>query len=450
MRKPLLTAKELESVKDFPVDNLTLIPKLVDFALHLKQTNENERSIISSYKPALLAELKHSKVLNKNQAAVSRPIYYYDFAVTVPETESFSYQPGDSFGFYPKLSAEEVDFIAEKVQVSPSRTVHLTGPLEILAAYFPQHQIEESGLIIKVSDLISRLDVRSFPKKATLRTVAEYCQDEQESTALLFLSSRNGSDAYNRLRSELLSIQILLAAFDSINLPLEALVNLAGPLQPRYYSACRKQEGNSFQIVFNVSETSIESSEIKGVCSSWLESLNGQSCSATLPIIQRSISHFRLPSPLTSRPIIMIAAGTGLAPFIGFLEVLQSQPVKPFTWLIFGYRSHQDDFIFEEELKEFQSSGILSRLALAASRDSVEPKTYVQDVIRKEKDEFYHLLQDEDALVYVCGDELTMIKGINDAIVELIMERTAVTKKEADGLLLQWTRDKKIIRDIWV
>lgn len=456
MRKPLLTADELELVKEFPSDNLNLIPKLVDFVLQVtelpeQQVEQENQDNFTSSSSALWAKLKSYKVLNKNQSATSRPIYYCS-------EDSFTYQPGDSFGFYPKLCTEVVDFILEKVSSSSSsnKIVNLIGPSEILLNYLPQYEIL-NGLQIKIRDLVSRLDMTSFPKKATLRTFAEYCQDLQESKILLFLSSRSGSDAYNRLRTEMFSITTLLSAFPSIKLSLEALVNLAGPLQPRYYSACRKQTGNSFQIVFNVTEMPVleGNSVIKGICSSWLESLKQSSDTTSIPIIKRSISNFRLPTTIQSeRPIIMIAAGTGLAPFIGFLEVLKGHQndLKPFTWLIFGLRNCQDDFIFESELDKFKSSKTLSRLSLAPSRDPIEPKTYVQDVISKEKDEFYRLLTSEDALIYICGDELKMIKGVNDAILEIIMEKmeNGITRKEAEGILLQWSKEKKIIRDIWV
>lgn len=451
MKKPLLTAKEYDQLKDFPVDNnLSLIPKLVNINISVTKTVESEDTITSG---KLLAELKRKKVLNKDPNT-SKPIYYYDFSVKVPEGFDFKYQPGDSFGFYPKLSGEEIDFLAEKLEISLGDLIKISGPIETLSSLFPAHQIPESKgyLITKTGEFLTRLDIKGFPKKAVLRTLAEYCQDEKEAAVLLFLSSRNGSDAYNRLRTEMFSIQMLLATFDSFKPTLEVMASLVGPLQPRYYSCCRKQLDSSFQIVFNVTENSSElapESKVKGVCSGWLESLKTDD--ELLPIQQRSISHFRLPEPFPTgrRPIVMIAAGTGVAPFIGFLETLKSKKSQSFTWLIYGFRSLQDDFLFQDELECFKADGILSRLSLAVSRDPIESKTYVQDVIRKEKEDFYKFLQ--DAIIYICGEELTMIKGVNDVIIELILENNpGMNQKEADGLLMNWAKEKKIIRDIWV
>ena len=458
MKKPLLSAKEYEQLKEFPVDNLSLVPKLINSNISVSKVEVNDEDVVAEMDTnRLLAQLKGKRVLNKN-ASTSRPIYYHDYSVKIPEGIDFKYQPGDSFGFYPKLSNEEVEFLAEKLGVSAEESVRISGPVEALSAFFPAKKIPDTGsLVIKTGEILSRLDIKSFPKKAALRTLAESCQDEKETAVLLFLSSRNGSDAYNRLRTELFSVQMLLAAFESLKPTLEVMASVVGPLQPRFYSCCRKQregEAASFQIVFNVSENSPESApefKVKGVCSSWLESLKIED--DYLPIQQRSISHFRLPETIShdSRPIIMIAAGTGVSPFVGFLEILKSQNLKTFTWLIFGFRNLQDDFIFEDELKSFKNDGTLSRLSLAVSRDPVESKMYVQDVIRRDKKEFYNLITEKDALIYVCGDELKMIKGVNDVIVELILENNSeMNQKEAEGILLKWTKEKKIIRDIWV
>lgn len=457
MKKPLLTAKEYDLLKDFSAEaNLSLLPKLLPINISItKVTDESAERTPESLEKKLTAQLKSHRILNKDP---SRPVYYYDFQV-LSEAEEFKYEPGDSFGFYPELLREEVENLSEKLGgIDFKELVKITGPKDVLSSFFPKHDLsnEIDGLIVQIGEVLSRIDLRSFPKKAILRTLAEYCSNESDSNMLLFLSSRAGSDAYNRLRGEMLSGQIILAAIDSLkNVPIEVLASLFGPLQPRYYSCCRSMSSEntkSFQIVFNVSEGSPESCpdfKVKGACSGWLESLSIEP-QTTIPIIKRSINHFRLPDEFCpARPIIMIACGTGIAPFIGFLELLQERQV--YNWLIFGLRSCKTDFIFQEEVESFLQNGTLSKLSLAQSRDPDVPKTYVQDVLKKEKTEFTQLIYEKDALIYVCGDELTMIKGVNDAIVEIIMEnQPELSQKEADNLLMKWTKEKKIIRDIWI
>lgn len=456
-----LTTKEFELFKEFPKqNNLSLLPKLIPITFSIsKIDNENiSKRTSEAFDTKLTAQLQSYKVLNKDP---SRPVYYFDFDVINNNKEEFKFEPGDSFGFFPELSREEVENLAEILQVNLDELVKICGSKEMIASLLPNHSFDNE-LIVTIKDILCRIDLGSFPKKAVLRTLAEYCSDENEANLLLFLSSRNGSEVYNRLRGDLLSGQLILNRMESLkNVPIEVLVSLFGSIQPRYYSCCRKQQNefsreNSFQIVFNVSEYSSQSTpdlKLKGLCSSWLENLMKPSESKKILSIQkRSINHFRLPVDLSLRPIIMIACGTGIAPFIGFLEILDSFKSEiPFNWLIFGLRSIKNDFIFEEEVNSFLQNGTLSKLSLAPSRDPDHPKVYVQDILKKEKAEFFKLITEKDALIYICGDELTMIKGVNDAILEIILEnQSELNQKEAENLLIKWTKEKKIIRDIWV
>merc|ERR1712048_463932 len=86
-------------------------------------------------------------------------------------------------------------------------------------------------------------------------------------------------------------------------------------------------------------------------------------------------SNFHLPRDAKT-PIIMIGPGTGIAPFMGFLQerrVLQGRGLDlGEAVLFFGCRSASHDFIYEEELKSFANDGVLSRLLVAFSRDDPE------------------------------------------------------------------------------
>jgi sulfite reductase alpha subunit-like flavoprotein len=353
-----------------------------------------------------------------------------------------------------------VEQLCSRLNLSPSAPLKLLFPSPAhFQSFFPEYEADDlSSIAVTGRDLVARLDVRGLPKKAVVRSLAEYCQDPREAAQMLFISSRPGSGAYNRLAIEEggFSVMTLLAAFESLTPPVEALAGIVGPLAPRYYSCCRLQKTGvssgrdffNFQIVFNGS----------GVCASWLQSL-APGTQYNSPIIRRSVNQFRLPAEIKTpgcwkRPIVMIAAGTGVSPFLGFLEAIQDGAENSiFTWLIAGFRNRQDDFIFQSEFHEFVRTKTLSQLSLALSRDCEAPKMYVQDVIRRDKVQFYELVDPKqgDALVYICGDEVTMIKGVNEAIVELLMENdTELTKKEAEALLLRWTKERKVIRDIWV
>jgi sulfite reductase alpha subunit-like flavoprotein len=71
----------------------------------------------------------------------------------------------------------------------------------------------------------------------------------------------------------------------------------------------------------------------------------------------------------------MFSTGTGVAPFISFLQETEYRKnlQKEINELIlfFGSKNRESDFIYEEEILNWKEKEILSGLYLAFSRDSV-------------------------------------------------------------------------------
>jgi hypothetical protein len=67
--------------------------------------------------------------------------------------------------------------------------------------------------------------------------------------------------------------------------------------------------------------------------------------------------------------MIMVGPGTGIAPFRAFLEERQATGAKGKNWLFFGDQKKDTDFLYDELLTGWQTSGFLTRLDLAFSRD---------------------------------------------------------------------------------
>lgn len=69
--------------------------------------------------------------------------------------------------------------------------------------------------------------------------------------------------------------------------------------------------------------------------------------------------------------------------------------------LYFGCRKRSEDFLYEDELKEYEKNGTITKLHLAFSRDQSE-KVYVQHLLKKNAEETWKLLEAGGHL-YVCG-----------------------------------------------
>ena len=308
-----------------------------------------------------------------------------------------------------------------------------------------------------------------MPKKPLLRALVDYTSDSAEKRRLQELCSRQGSDEYTELiRGPNISILDLLATFPSCKPPFELLAQHLPRLQPRRYSIANSPLKDSQQLtfVFNVVRFNVDHGRAfyrNGVCTGFLErflsrSIDGKTDfeamnESSLKIFLTKSTGFRLPTDM-SQPIVMIGPGSGVAPFIGFLEhraAIGGELGE--SWLFYGCRHKLRDFLYEEKLKTFEKDGTLSHLTVAFSRDppttpSNSPR-YVQDNLRLHKAAVVDLLLRKNAIFYVCGDAKNMAKDVRQCLVELIASEIDCSQSEANDKLKQVITEKRYREDIW-
>ena len=231
-----------------------------------------------------------------------------------------------------------------------------------------------------------------------------------------------------------------LQTFSSCCPPLSLLIEHLPRLLPRYYSfsssPTRQDKWMSF--VYTVVER-----PRPGLATSWMRTLNpGDS----LRIYPRTSSGFHPPENQT-QPYIMVCAGSGLGPFLGFLEQRETlKPPNSKVWLFFGCRNKEKDFLHGEKLLRYEKDGILSNLTVAFSRDSNEHGVrYVQDALEKNGSEVGKLLLEENAVVYVCGDAKDMGKSVYNAFSRIL----DASGSDGAKYLLQMTSEKRYKQDLW-
>ncbi|RUS32380.1 hypothetical protein BC938DRAFT_475555 [Jimgerdemannia flammicorona] len=125
--------------------------------------------------------------------------------------------------------------------------------------------------------------------------------------------------------------------------------------------------------------------------------------------VKRPKTTFALPSNSTT-PIIMIAAGTGLSPFRGFLRQRQALGLKSTAkggvsnaYLFFGCSHIDQDIIYRDELEAFVEDGNLTALHTAFSRHCNDPKRYVQHHIMANASHVWNFISEHKAIIYICG-----------------------------------------------
>ncbi|MCZ4288629.1 PepSY domain-containing protein [Hoeflea alexandrii] len=113
------------------------------------------------------------------------------------------------------------------------------------------------------------------------------------------------------------------------------------------------------------------------------------------------------------KPVILIGAGTGIGPLAGFARAnTRHRPMH----LWFGARHPDSDLLYRPELIDWHTEGRLTSVAAAFSR--TEARTYVQDILRRDRARVARLIAN-GAQVLVCGGR-DMAAGVAEAMTDIL------------------------------
>ncbi len=146
-------------------------------------------------------------------------------------------------------------------------------------------------------------------------------------------------------------------------------------------------------------------------------------------------------------PIIMIGAGSGIAPFPGFLAERAASGRAGPAWLVFGNRHRAGDFLWSERFAAALTDGSLDRLDTAFSRDA-DDGAYVQSRLRQRARDLASWILDKRAVIYVCGKR-EMADGVLDAISQSLVAASAIDAGAARDRIEQWIGEGRIRIDVF-
>lgn len=272
-----------------------------------------------------------------------------------------------------------------------------------------------------------------------------------------------GREAYQKfIISAKISLLDILLHFSSCRPPLAGLLELLPPLAPRMYSIANspKIDDKSIQIAYSIAKFETPYGQRTGVATSWLKALS----QPLLDDPEKDLDHpsvracvrsggvFCCPSDL-DRPWILIGPGTGVAPFVGFLQerkLLMKDSSSQFgsCWLFHGCRKEDEDFLFKSELQSMKDEGILTHFHVAFSRQTDE-KVYVQDKMKVHSAELYHDVFELNGFVFVCGDGTKMAQDVHKCLVEILTKEGGMSEEQSSNWLNQKLQDHTYVRDIW-
>ena len=343
----------------------------VDFGGAVPQSEDDE----PKYSAEQPLEAEISALVNLNGTGSTRETWHAEFAFEDP---AFTYKPGDAIGLMPENDPALVDELLQTVGLGSDAALLLKLQKSYDVTTLSRALVENYAKLTGRADVKALLEGEAYPKFASDRQLLD-----------LFL-------AYPEKLTQ------------------DQLTGLLRPLPGRLYSVAsslKAHPGEAHLLVGAVRWHS-HGRDRKGVSSIYLG--ERRKIGQTARIYVKPNRHFRLPAD-GHTPIIMIGAGTGVAPYRAFLEERIADGAKGKSWLFFGERNFTNDFLYQLEWQDYLSSGDLTRIDVAFSRDQPE-KIYVQHRLWERRADINAWLQD-GAHIYVCGDEKGMAKDVDAMLI---------------------------------
>jgi sulfite reductase (NADPH) flavoprotein alpha-component len=329
------------------------------------------------------------------------------------------YVVGDSFGIFARNDLGLVD--------------------QVIALLGASHTVQVRGKTLR--DVLIE-DVSLSPAPDSLFELLSYLTGgaEREKARAMAQGEDPDGDAAT------LDVMAVLQKFPKVRPHPEAFVEALEPLQPRLYSISSSHNATPGKLSLTVDCVRYVVGKRKrlGLASTFLaERINPGD---EVRVYVQKAHAFGLPQDAKT-PIIMIGPGTGVAPFRAFLLDRKATGAPGKNWLFFGHQRSDCDFFYRDELNALKTSGLLTRLSLAWSRDG-EKKFYVQDRMREVGRELWSWLA-EGACVYICGDAKRMAKDVERALVDIVAQFGARSTDEAIAFVGDLKKNGRFQQDVY-
>ncbi|XP_005336941.2 NADPH-dependent diflavin oxidoreductase 1 isoform X1 [Ictidomys tridecemlineatus] len=302
-----------------------------------------------------------------------------------------------------------------------------------------------------VWQLVSQyLDIASVPRRSFFELLACLSPHELEREKLLELSSAQGQEDLceycSRPRRTILEV---LCDFPHTAgaIPPDYLLDLIPQIRPRAFSIASSLlvHPKKLQILVAVVQYRTRLKEPRrGLCSSWLASLDPEKGPVQVPLWVRPGG---LAFPETrDTPVIMVGPGTGVAPFRAAVQERVAQG-QTGNFLFFGCRWRDQDFYWGDEWQELEKRGCLT-LVTAFSREQGR-KVYVQHRLRELGPLVWELLDRRGAYFYLAGNAKYMPTDVTEALMSIFQEEGGLSHPNAATYLARLQRTLRFQTETW-
>ena len=382
-------------------------------------TDNQTATTFSRTNPFLAKVLKN---VNLNGANSHKETRHLELSL---KGSSLSYVPGDALGIFPKNDPGLVTSLLEEMKWDEETLV----------------TINKEGDTLPLKDALTTYFEITLLSKKILQQAVEFTENEELRKLLL-------NENANQLKECIDGRDLLdmLRDFGPWNASAQEMVSLLRKMTPRLYSIASSIAVNPEEVHLTIGAVryTAHGRERKGVCSVLVAERLKEG--DTLPVFIQPNKHFHLPESQDT-DIIMVGPGTGIAPFRSFIQERAVTKAQGRAWLFFGDQHAASDFLYRNELEQYQKDGVLTRIESAFSRDTAQ-KVYVQHKMLENSKELFEWLEN-GACFYVCGDKQYMAKDVHNALIDIIEKEGAMSREAAESYLNDIKAEGRYQRDVY-
>ena len=404
-------------------------------------------------------------------------VRHIEFDIT-PCHELHDYQCGDILLIQPVNNQQLVtEFIVDTLHMNPYDMIQIE-------CVDGTNSLPDQCTLLELFQY--HLDLFSIPKRSLLHILSQFTTNELHHDKLVEMSRIEYSTDYIKyITREHRSIAEVLYEFDSVDIPLNRLIEFIPRLNARQFSissSCQHTPDRLSITAALVQWTTPLKRHRMGILSNYLSTLQ---CNTTVHVHIRRGSTFHLSNADTNQPIIMIGPGTGIAPFRAMCWQRYAEQHNhnhnnnhnSSIDVYFGCRKRYGDFYYSHEWKQLLQSNTIHTFHAAFSRDSHliqsfdidtvlqddinqydyptattqanHKKTYVQDKLLQNSQSVYNTLFHQNGILMLAGSSGDMPRNIYDTIVSIVQQHESCDESDAVNKVKQLQQQRRYIQETW-
>lgn len=346
-----------------------------------------------------------------------KEVYHVELSL---DGSGITYEPGDSVGILANNPARLVDAVLSRLNSEGSETVILKN----IDYTFREALTDHLEITVINRDVIQKY--HEITGNAELLRIIE---DEIQLDHYLY-----GHDLLDLLED-------FPFEFSAQN-----LTNILRSFPARLYSISSSQAavGDEVHITVSAVRYSHKGRERAGACSTFLA--DRIDLDSQVSVFIEKNPAFKLPED-EQTPVILIGAGTGIAPYRAFLQHREANNQKGKTWLFFGERRFHSDFLYQTEWQKLLKEGFLEKFDVAFSRDQ-EEKIYIQHRLIEQQKEVFNWLG-KGANIYLCGDMKQMARDVQMTLLRIFETEGGMSEEKALEYMKMLKKEKRFQTDVY-